>query len=60
MMIMVIAWFSCSLLFITAVQGAASSSTRQMRKMLIPVLADDPTTALRRLDRLKTWIMCHK
>ena len=43
----------CSLRFITSVQGAASSSTRQMRKTLIPELTTDPTTALRQLERLK-------
>lgn len=60
---MVVARFPlpCSLRFITSVQGAASLSTGQMRKTLIPELAADPTTALRQLERLKkTWIMCHK
>lgn len=53
MMIAAMARFPAPLLFITAVQGAASLSAGLT---LIP----DPTTALRRLGRLKTWIMCRK
>lgn len=42
----------CSLLFITLVPDAVSSSTVQMRRTLISALVDDSTTALRHIKNV--------
>lgn len=60
MMITVMAWFPapCCLLLLSRVQQVGAQG--KWGNCWTPVLAHDPTTALRRPDRLKTWIMCHK